>query len=109
MSNKGGNTVKIVTAAEFNTVIKDKTVIVDFYADWCGPCKMISPVLEELSKEHTDVTFIKVNVDQENELAMKYEIMSIPAIFAFKNGEVANKVVGFQAKPQLEAFVQSVK
>ncbi len=100
--------MKIVNHEEFNETIKSGAVIVDFYADWCGPCKMIAPVLEDLSKAYPQVQIIKVNVDNENELAKEYGIMSIPAIYAFKDGEVVDQAVGFLPKPALEKLINSI-
>ncbi len=73
-------------------------VIVDFYADWCGPCKMLGPVLEE-----TNFNVLKVNVDDFQELAIKYGVMSIPTLIRFKNGEEVKKVIGFRTKEELES------
>ncbi len=86
-----------------NEVLKsDKTVIVDFYADWCGPCKMIAPILEEIANENADtVKLCKVNVDNDGELAMGFGIASIPTIFIYKNGEITNKIVGYRTKEEL--------
>ncbi len=86
-----------------NEVIKsDKTVIVDFYADWCGPCKMIAPILEEIASENADtVKLCKVNVDNDGELAMGFGIASIPTIFIYKNGEITNKIVGYRTKEEI--------
>lgn len=75
-----------------------KDVIVDFYADWCGPCKMLGPVLEE-----TNFNVLKVNVDDFQELAIKYGVMSIPTLIRFKNGEEVKKVIGFRTKEELES------
>ena len=77
-------------------------VLVDFWASWCGPCKMIAPVIEELSEElEGRVKVGKVNVDQEAELAIKYQVMSIPTILIFENGEVAEKAIGYHSKEEL--------
>ena len=86
-----------------NEVIKsDKTVIVDFYADWCGPCKMIAPILEEIANERADeVKLCKVNVDNDGELAMGFGIASIPTIFIYKNGEITNKIIGYRTKDEI--------
>lgn len=100
----------IQTKDEFESVLKDnKAVFVDFYADWCGPCKMVGPVVEELANENTDVKFVKVNVDTLPDIAQKYGIMSIPALFAFKDGEVASSTVGFQPKEGLSALLEKIK
>ncbi|MDO5014792.1 MAG: thioredoxin [Clostridia bacterium] len=76
----------------------DKTVLVDFWADWCNPCKMMAPVFEEASNEYEDAVFGKVNVDEESDLAREYRVMNIPTIMAFKNGELVDKVIGVQPK-----------
>ena len=101
--------MKVLNSNEFNDAIKSGTVVVDFYADWCGPCKMLSPVVEELSKEYTDVKFVKVDVDEEEELAMKYGIMSIPTLFLLKDGEIVGKTGGMQPIESLRAFINSYK
>jgi thioredoxin 1 len=103
--------MKIVeTEKEFNeTLNTNPLVFVDFYADWCGPCKMLGPVVEELAGETPDVTFVKVNVDDLPEIAQKYGIMSIPALFVFKNGEVAGQSLGFQPKDALKAVVDAAR
>ena len=80
----------------------DQTVIVDFYADWCGPCKMIAPILEEIVSENEGkIKLCKVNVDNDGELAMGFGIASIPTIFIYKNGEITNKIVGYRTKDEL--------
>ena len=86
-----------------NEVLKsDKTVIVDFYADWCGPCKMIAPILEEIANENADtVKLCKVNVDNDGELAMGFGIASIPTIFIYKNGEITSRNVGYRTKDEI--------
>ena len=92
-----------VTKENFDVEIKaDVPVIVDFYADWCGPCKMIAPHLEEIEGEYAGkVKILKVNVDTDGELAVKYGIISIPTLIVFENGEATKKVVGYQNKNQL--------
>lgn len=78
----------------------DKPVLVDFRAPWCGPCRMVGPVVEEISGERDDIKVGKINVDEQQELAMKFSVMSIPTLIVFKNGEIAAKDVG--AKPKEE-------
>ncbi len=100
----------IETVKEFDETLNSNTLVfVDFFADWCGPCKMLSPVVEELAAETPDVTFVKVNVDDLPEVAEKFGIMSIPALFVFKNGEAAANTLGFQPKESLKAVLDSVR
>ena len=75
----------------FNNAIATGTTLVDFYADWCGPCRMVSPIIDEIAEERRDITVGKVNVDDENALAMKYGVMSIPTLIVFKDGKEAAK------------------
>ena len=88
--------LKHVSVEDFeDEVLKsDVKVLVDFYADWCGPCKLLGPVLEKISKSYPDITFIKVNVDDNEQLAVDFGIMSIPAVFMLKDGKPVNKFVG---------------
>jgi thioredoxin 1 len=81
-------------------------VLVDFYADWCGPCKMIAPVLEELAQEATDAKIVKVNVDENPQLAARYGISSIPSLLVFKDGGVADQHVGLANKAQLRSMIE---
>lgn len=97
--------MKIVQSNEFDNEIKNGTVFVDFYADWCGPCKMMGPVIEEIEKELTDIKFIKVNVDEAEDIAMRYGIMSIPTFYLFKDGELLRKTVGGHSKQEMISFI----
>ncbi len=83
---------------EREVLSSDKTVLVDFWASWCGPCRMLSPVVDEIAEEVTDVKVGKVNVDNEEELAMRYGIMSIPTLIVFRGGEVKAQTMGVQPK-----------
>ena len=83
-------------------------VLVDFFATWCGPCKMIAPVIEELAEKYEGkVKIRKVNVEEENELAMKYEISSIPTLVLFKEGKVVNTKIGLCSKSEIESMINS--
>ena len=84
-------------------------VVVDFYADWCGPCKMLSPVLDELEGEFDDFEFVKVNIDENQELAEQFEVFSIPNVCIFKIGEVADRNVGFASPDAMREFVERNK
>lgn len=108
----GNNMVKhIKDTAEFEGVISNGTVaVVDFYADWCGPCKMLGPVIEEFANEQdeTKVSVVKVNVDDLEEIAAKYGVFSIPTIIFFKDGEVKDKLVGYRPKEHFQKIVQKL-
>ena len=98
--------MKVVKTNEFAAATAKGVVLVDFYADWCGPCKMITPILEQLNEEYQGkLDIIKVDVDAEGGLAQKYGIMSIPTLMLFKDGDVVGQVLGFQAKPMLKKFI----
>ena len=109
-SAKGKEQVMEITLTKDNfeaEVLKsDKPVLVDFWAPWCGPCRMLAPILAEIAEEKADTVKVgKVNVDEEPDLAAKYGISGIPAVLLFKDGKVAATSVGFKPKPELEAFV----
>ena len=93
----------IATNTSFDSLLEgEKLVIVDFWATWCGPCRMLSPLLDEVEGEMSDkVTVVKVNVDDADEIAMRYRIMSIPTLLFFKNGQVVDKTVGAMPKSTL--------
>ena len=84
----------------------DKTVLVDFFATWCGPCKMLSPIVDQLADEQPEVKVCKLDVDQSQDIAAQYGVMSIPTLILFKNGEAASKVVGLQTKAALEQMIK---
>ena len=83
---------------EEEVIKSEKTVLVDFWAPWCGPCRMLSPIVDEIADERSDIKVGKVNVDEQEELAMRFGIMSIPTLIVFKNGEVVKKTMGVQPK-----------
>ena len=92
-----------VTKENFDTEVKNSTapVLVDFWASWCGPCRMLSPVVDEIAEERNDVKVCKINVDEEPELAAKYGVMSIPTLMVFQNGEAAQTSVGVVPKTKI--------
>ncbi len=83
----------------------DKKVLVDFYANWCGPCKMLSPVISEVAKEDDTYNYYKIDVDKAESISKRYGIMSIPALFIFENGEVSSSNVGFMSKDELKKYL----
>ena len=103
---------KNVTDASFaaDVLQSDKPVLVDFWAEWCGPCRMVGPILEEISNEHGDkLTIVKLNTDEESAIAIKYGVTSIPMLNVYVNGEVVKTIIGAKPKPallkELEGFI----
>lgn len=92
-----------VKTADFETEVlkSDKTVLVDFWAVWCGPCRMLSPVVDQVAEENPDIKVCKVNVDEEQQLAIKYGVMNIPTLLVFKGGELVNQSVGVIPKEEV--------
>jgi len=100
-----GGTVRDVNTQEFDQLVSSSTVpvVADFWAPWCGPCRMVGPVLEKLAADHPDkVTVIKVNVDQNQELAARFAVMSIPTVIMFKGGQLAKQLVGARGQKDYE-------
>lgn len=91
---------------ELTELIKEDLVLVDFYATWCGPCQMLSPLLEEIEKENKELTIVKVDVDKNESLARKHGVMSIPMLEIYKKGQLVNKVVGYLSKEELEDLLK---
>ena len=101
-----------ITAANFENEVlnSDKPVLLDFYADWCGPCKMLSPVLHEIAEENAGALKVgKINVDEQMELAMRFQVSSIPMLVVFKDGKVVAKSVGYRPKPEIAAMVEGAR
>ena len=95
--------VQTITNENFDELVlrSSKPVLVDFWAPWCGPCRMVSPIVDEIAGDREDIVVGKVNVDEQPELAMKFGVMSIPTLLVFKGGELANKAVGARPKDEL--------
>ncbi len=103
--------IKTVNQDELATVLEQSTkpVMVDFYADWCGPCKMLSPIIQEVAQENAEIgEFYKVNVDENNDIAASLNIMSIPTVVVFKNNKVVAKEVGLKAKDFYAELIKNI-
>ncbi len=94
--------MEIINKDNFEEKVSTGKVVVDLFANWCGPCKMLGPILEELSNEKKDYSFYKVDVDNDEDLAREFGVMSIPTLLIFENGELREKLVGFKSKEELE-------
>ncbi len=103
--------VKVLKDDVFNEEVLNKKgiVLVDVFATWCGPCKMLSPIVDNLAEEVTDIDVAKIDVDENNEVAQKYGVMSVPTLLLFKDGELMEKSVGFQSKEQILDMIAKVR
>lgn len=99
--------VKDITDQTFKELSSNGKVVVDCFAEWCGPCKMLSPIIDELAEEMEDYVFYKLNVDDAEEIAMEYEIMSIPTLLIFEDGELKDKLIGFKSKEELKEILEA--
>lgn len=89
----------------FNSVISNDVVLVDFFANWCGPCKMLGPILEEMANDRSSVKIVKVDIDESMELARQYGVMSVPTLLLFKDGNLVAQTTGFMPKNDLENWI----
>ena len=95
-----------VNKENYNDTVKSGKVLLDFYADWCGPCRMVAPILEEIAAERSDIIIGKINVDQERELAEQFGVVSIPTLVVLEDGEMINRVSGARPKAALLALIE---
>lgn len=106
----GENKMQVITVTEKNfedEVLKsEKTVLIDFYADWCGPCKILSPIVDEVAEENEKIKVVKINIDQEENLAVEYQILSIPTLVVIKNGKEVKRSVGVVDKEEILDLVK---
>ena len=97
--------LKINSLEEYNAHKNDERVLIDFFATWCGPCRMLGPVLEEISESDSTLTILKIDSDEFPELAREYGVSAIPSLFFLKNGKIIHNAMGFMPKPKLEALI----
>lgn len=99
--------IKVIGSSEFDKEVKDGVVIVDFYADWCGPCKMLAPVFMDLAQEMKDTAkFVKVDVDATQDIAARFQVASIPTVAILKDGKEVDRIIGFMPKQAIEAKIK---
>jgi thioredoxin len=100
-----------LTSATFDQAVNagDDVVVVDFFATWCGPCKMLAPAVERMAELHPEAHFYKVDIDEEMDLASRFQVMSVPTLIYFKNGQEVNKTVGLISPAELEAALEKAK
>ncbi|MBE5821550.1 MAG: thioredoxin [Clostridiales bacterium] len=103
--------IKIIDKNEFDELLnkKDKLIIIDFFAQWCMPCKMLAPVIETVSEKYADVEFYKVDIDLNEELVSKYEIEGVPTLIFIKDGKLINQEVGYRSESELNMLIEKYK
>ncbi|MEM2933030.1 MAG: thioredoxin [Candidatus Pacearchaeota archaeon] len=95
-----------ISERQFNNLIREGFVLVDFYADWCLPCRLLSPILEKISKDYKNVRFVKVNIENNRDLAEKFNVMSIPNVVLFKDGKEADRFIGFMQEDAIKEWIE---
>lgn len=98
--------IKHGSSDSFNDLISSDIVLVDFFATWCGPCRMLGPVLEEMANDRSDIDIVKMDVDECPDIAKNYGIMSVPSLLLFKNGSLVSKKVGFMPKEEIKGWIE---
>ena len=106
--NGGGNLIHLASESDLDTYLKNSAVVVDFFATWCPPCQKLGPVIDEVSKEFTNVYFIKIDIDSFNALSSKYGVRSIPTLLYFKDGNKVKQTSGFKNKQELTAILNDL-
>lgn len=95
----------VQSIAEYDEEIKQGKVLVDLFASWCGPCRMLAPIVEQVEQEHPEIKFLKVDVDELPQVAARYDVVSIPTLVVLENGQLKQKAVGFMPKPNVEKLI----
>lgn len=101
--------MRVINEKEFKELVSDGLVLVDFFAEWCGPCRMLAPILEDFASEESEIEVYKVNVDNEPDLAREFQVSSIPTMILFKDGKKIDKKIGFAPKDVLKAWINTHK
>ena len=101
--------MKVINESEFVNEVREGLVLIDFYAEWCGPCKQISKILEQINRENRNVKVVKVNIEDSRSLASYFQVQSIPTLVLLRDGEFINKMIGFNPKKKIEDFIESGK
>ena len=99
--------IKELGTEDFNEETKEGIVLVDFYADWCGPCKMLHPIIEEIAQENTDIKVMKINIDKREDLAQTHNVMSIPTLLLIKDGTIVEKNIGLVQKETINSWLRN--